>query len=236
MTSEEEEKRIRMLEHPDLLRMLVEKGFVAPSSISLNWRDEEWCNFYVMAEEIQRCEGVSRGVAERTLRELCATGDVRSIKFNGENAMNEYPSDAELIRPSEWVKDQVDLAVGDEIWVFVSEADAEYWLDKQAQAAGRPPLKHKHTIREWVEASASGDKQTAQEPSSAPIPATSRISRKQAMARTAISHLWQGRPPEELTNPQVEQQVGQWVKVHCKKNNLPEPDIGREDGGDCSAA
>jgi hypothetical protein len=213
-------------EHPEL----VPKVFTAMNlGIPLEWRDEQWCNFYVMADEIRRCESVSRGVAERTLRELCATGDVRSIKFNGDDAMEEYPSDVELIRPSEWVKDQVDLAVGEEIWVYVSEADAEYWLDKQAQVAGRPPMKHKFTIQEYKEyLEEKALKQTAQEPSSAPIPATGRTSRKQALARTAIKHLWPQGPPQELTNPQIEKQVDQWISVHCHKNNIPKPDIGRD--------
>jgi hypothetical protein len=204
------------LEQPDEHSELVDKY---SDGIPLNWRDEQWCNFYAMANEIRRCESVSRGVAERTLRELCATGDVRSIKFNGEESMMDYPSDVELIRPSEWVKDQVDLAVVEEIWVFVSEADAEYWLDQQAQAAGRPPMKHKRsyfTPQEYKEAQA------------APIPAIGRTSRKLALARTAIKHLWPQGPPQELTNPQIETQVDQWITNHCKKNNIPKPDIGRD--------
>jgi hypothetical protein len=174
-----EKQLLKLGKHPEFLRAMNLNNI-----ISLDWRDEQWCNFYVMADEIQRCESVSRGVAERTLRELCATGDVRSIKFNGDDAREEYLSDVELIRPSEWVKDQVDLAVGEEIWVYVSEADAEYWLDKQAQAAGRPPVKHKFTIQEYKEhLEKKALKQTAQ---AAPIPEIGRTSRKQALARTAI--------------------------------------------------
>src|SRR6516164_7212043 len=101
---------------------------------SIPWRNDRWFNFYWMADVIVEREGVSRGVAERTLRALCATGDVRSVRCDPISPTAEEP---EIIRPSEWVKDQVDLA--DDGWaIFVSSGDVQYWLDKQALAAGRP--------------------------------------------------------------------------------------------------
>jgi hypothetical protein len=78
----------------------------APYAVCTDWQSELWFNFHWIANEIVEQQDVSKGVAERTLRELCATGDVRSIKGSGHD---EEPH--EIIRPSEWVKDQIDLTV-----------------------------------------------------------------------------------------------------------------------------
>src|SRR5262245_28607640 len=111
----------------------VEEEEIDASGLPMEWRDDYWFNFYWIAEIIQEREGVSRGLAERILRELCATGDVRSIRCD---AIEPGALEPEIIRPSEWVKDQVDLA--DDFEIFVSCGDVQYWLDKQTLAAGRP--------------------------------------------------------------------------------------------------
>jgi hypothetical protein len=97
---------------------------------------EEWLNFHLAAEEIaQRCD-VSVGVAQRMLREACAQGDIRSQREpysrKGQEIEGEGPP--ELIKPSEWLRDQVDLttdADGCEYFVDVNEDDFRYWLDRQ---------------------------------------------------------------------------------------------------------
>jgi hypothetical protein len=170
-----------------------------PGLVATDWRGEDWFNFDWIANEIAQRHGISRGVAERTLRELCASGDVRSIKANGQD---EKPDEPEIIRPSEWVKDQVDLTVGEEIWIFVSAGDIQYWLHKQAEASGRP--------------------------SKELVPPIGRTSRKQRLARESVGCLWPQGAPQELTNPQIEKQVDDWITVHCKKNNIPKPEIGRD--------
>jgi hypothetical protein len=184
----------------EVLDQAVEKALKAlhyPSLVATEWRGEDWFNFEWIANEIVEQQGISRGVAERTLRELCATGDVRSIR-----GQDQEPEDCEIIRPSEWVKDQVDLTVGEEIWVFVNAGDIKYWLHKQAEASGRP-------AKELV-------------------PPIGRASRKLGLARTAVKHLWPQGSPEALTNPQIEKQVDEWITGYCKKNNQPKPDIGRD--------
>jgi hypothetical protein len=61
--------------------------------------------FAVAAEEIRTRLGMSLGFAETKLRELCASGNVRSIKYNnyseGPSDMTE-PEEPVLIKPSEW--------------------------------------------------------------------------------------------------------------------------------------
>ena len=193
------------------------------------WRGDKWFNFYWIADVIVEREGVSRGVAERTLRELCATGDVRSIRCD---AISSEPEEPEIIRPSEWVKDQVDLA-DDGLATFVSAGDVQYWLDKQALAAGRPKEKFHQEYRslEDLFAAAEQEQAASTEPTSQPTEPTlvkARASRKQALARTAVKHLWPQEPPEELTNPQIEKQVDEWITGYCKKNNQPKPEIGRD--------
>jgi hypothetical protein len=201
------------------------------SGVPVDWRDDHWFNFYWIAEIIQEREGVSRGVAERTLRELCATGDVRSVRCD---AIEPEAIEPEIIRPSEWVKDQVDL-VDDGLEIFVSCGDVQYWLDKQALAVGRQSKKimFEGSFQEWIAeqhkkaaAAASTEEEPGAEPTSALVPI--RASRKLGMARTAVKHLWPEGPPEALTNPQLEKQVGDWITAYCKKNNQPKPDIGRD--------
>jgi hypothetical protein len=198
----------RLLEQPD------EDDYYFDGE-ELHWEDETWFNFYWTAREIVKLEGVSLGVAQRTLRELCATGDVRSIK----SSVDEQPLESEIIKPSEWVKDQVDLAEGIFTWIFVSREDVQCWLDNQAKAAGRP-------IREiWINWTKEAQRQSASEEPTEPtsvVPVTSvkaRTSRKLGLARTAIKDLWSGQPPEALTNPQIEKQVDDWITAYCKKTN-----------------
>jgi hypothetical protein len=214
-----------------------EEEEIDSSGLPMSWRGDYWFNFYWIAEIIQEREGVSRGVAERTLRELCATGDVRSIRCD---AIAEEPEEPEIIKPSEWVKDQVDLTDTDvSIWICVSCGDVQYWLDKQALAAGRPIEKfwRQRRLQEFLaefeqkQATAEQEQAASTEPTSQPTEPTlvkARASRKQGLARTAIKHLWPEGLPEALTNPQIDKQVDDWITGYCKKNNVPKPDIGRD--------
>jgi hypothetical protein len=184
--------------------------------VATSWRAEDWFNFYWLADVIVAQVGVSRGVAERTLRNLCAVGDIRSITIDVTEEDEQGP-DPEIIKPSEWAKDQVDLTVGDWVWVFVSGGDVQYWLDTQAKASGRPVKLLRDTLKDAGDAPVH---QAAVE--------KGRASRKLGLAMKAVTHLWPEGPPDALTNPQIEKQVDDWITVHCKKNNLPKPDIGRD--------
>jgi hypothetical protein len=85
---------------------------------------EIWCPFDFAAEIIERRIG-SRGVAERTLRELCAKGDIRSIRCKDPLEQAKAP---ELIKPSEWVGKQPDLETKWPQYVMVSNIDVAYWI------------------------------------------------------------------------------------------------------------
>jgi hypothetical protein len=42
--------------------------------------DEPWLSFYTASQEIERRLGLSKGAAQKKLREACASGDPRSRK------------------------------------------------------------------------------------------------------------------------------------------------------------
>jgi len=89
----------------------VEEEEIDPFPIS--WRGDNWFNFYWIAEKIQEREGVSRGVAERTLRELCATGDVRSVRCDASSEDFEEVVEPEIVRPSDGLRTKLILRMTD---------------------------------------------------------------------------------------------------------------------------
>jgi hypothetical protein len=107
----------------------------------LHWSgDEPWVIFDFARYQIQRHLDLSTGKAQRTLRELCASGDVRAIQYD----LYDPDTDNEHIKPSEWLKEEVDLrgqTVGVSCW------DVEHWLYSQnpieepAKAEGRTSKK-----------------------------------------------------------------------------------------------
>jgi hypothetical protein len=106
------------------------------------WNGEHWLLFSRAAAEIEDKLGVSLGVAERTLRELCAKGDIRSIRGTDEDlAEEEYAEEPTFIKPSEWLSLQVDFDGKYYNYVRVSEDDLRYWLasSKPHKAVGKKP-------------------------------------------------------------------------------------------------
>jgi hypothetical protein len=110
-------------------------------------RGEEWLDFYTAAQEIQQRLGMSRGGAQKTLRELCGTGEVRSQKqpYTMVNREPQTEGPTERIQPSEWRGLEVDLmtdADGCKYLVEVSENDFRHWLDQEGsperQSGPRP--------------------------------------------------------------------------------------------------
>jgi hypothetical protein len=98
---------------------------------SREWNGETWVNFPDAVVEMRDRLDLSLGSAQRTLRQLCSSGDVRAIR---EQSEEEEPT---LIAPTEWSAAEVDY----HSWVYVSGDDLRYWSDKQkpteANAKGR---------------------------------------------------------------------------------------------------
>ena len=88
--------------------------------------DEEWVYFGEAIDRIEQRLDLSRDAADKTLRELCASGDVRSLRYHIDG--HDVPGRAELIKPSEWFGNR--SAEPDE-YIDVSETDLLQWLDKQ---------------------------------------------------------------------------------------------------------
>src|SRR5262249_26858163 len=90
------------------------------------WRGEEWTDFHWAGSEISDALAIPFGPATARLRKLCAEGEVRAITSE-ENRQDE----PELIPPSRWRAEDVDLAVPWDWIVAVCESDLRYWLNQQ---------------------------------------------------------------------------------------------------------
>src|SRR5262249_26074124 len=73
--------------------------------------EEDWLTFYEAARKIKRGLRMSPGAAQAKLRELCASGSVRSRKepysFVAGQPQGEGPP--VLIEPSEWRQREIDV-------------------------------------------------------------------------------------------------------------------------------
>ena len=118
--------------------------------------DDDWLDFHYAANEIKAKLGVSLGKAQAMLRQVCATGEVRSQKQPyitvGHEAEGQGPP--ERIEPSEWREHEIDLMTTyDGCWymVNVSKSDFGYWLDqhKPKPEQGRQPLVIKYLTKRF---------------------------------------------------------------------------------------
>jgi len=160
----------------------------------------EWIAFSSAAWMIERGLRYSAGLAEATLRGLCISGEVRSIRSKyvylhhdgdlkrppSEWRRDNEPSEFRLktstfIRPSEWRGTEVDFEGN----IEVSEEDLRFWLDRQGATQSTDPEDERPLTRQqW----------------------------KQNNAKKAIIELWPDGIPGDLTNPQIEQRVAEQMK------------------------
>jgi hypothetical protein len=97
------------------------------------WNGEGWISFDVAIEEIRSRLGMSPGFAETKLREICASGSIRAIKFDLRPFLM-FPEEPGPIGLSEWGRDMPDY-----IHPAVSSEDFRYWLNKQAPPPAPEP-------------------------------------------------------------------------------------------------
>jgi hypothetical protein len=161
------------------------------------WEDEQWIKFHIAVKEIEAL-GLSRGAAERTLRVLCGSGDIRSICHDSMDCESVDSPQPVLIDPGEWRETgELDLhgksvnrlmriegkLVSQSVFydlVRVSEADFRHWLKKQRPTTTEP--KQKST-------------------------------RPRDIAGEVIEAIWPKRDiPKTVSNAQIEQQVGKRLK------------------------
>ena len=145
---------------------------------------DDWIAFGEAAWRIEGRLNVSVGHSQVTLRNLCASGEVRSVRIEYDIDPSDDPDatpvEVKMVRPSEWRTTEVDL---DGV-IEVSEGDLEYWL--REQGAPPPPVIERQLMPQpqW----------------------------KQALVRKAIAELWPNDIPEELVNAQIEQRVCEHLK------------------------
>jgi hypothetical protein len=96
---------------------------------------DDWIAFGEAAWRFEGRLNVSVGHLQVTLRNLCASGEVRSVRIKFDIDPSDDPDatpvEVKMVRPSEWRTTEVDL---DGV-IEVSEGDLEYWLREQ----GAPP-------------------------------------------------------------------------------------------------
>ena len=151
--------------------------------------------FLFGAQRIERSLGMTPGAAETKLRELCASGEVRSWRepysmLKGE-PQGEGPS--EIIELSEWRQRAIDRMTdsdGCKYFVSVSKIDLLGWLKKQSRKA-----------------------------------APSHKREKRDLAKQAISDLWPNGIPKHIPSNQIAKEVGDWIKAYCKRENISKLDI-----------
>jgi hypothetical protein len=131
---------------------------IPKSEPSTPWKDEEWVHFDDAAEAYANFVEVSTGFAQRLLREQCASGNIRSIRYTYEPGDEGGPN-ADLLKPSEWVANpyldfEAEYVPGDDYgdpndphygepypWTYidVSEDDVVYWIIQAKPKLSLPP-------------------------------------------------------------------------------------------------
>jgi hypothetical protein len=112
----------------------------------------DWIPFTAASWKIEKRLNISAGPADATLRGLCASGEVRSVRARYECLS--HVRGVELrqlvettpVRPSEWRQVEVDFETDKERpRVKVSEADLDHWLGQQGSE--KQPAKPKAAQR-----------------------------------------------------------------------------------------
>lgn len=186
------------------------------------WNGEMWCPFHIAAEIINCQLDISRGVAERTLRELCAKGDVRSIRSEEYDPDEDLgPGEPEFIRPGEWLGKELDLEAKYPQVVAVSQDDLLYWIDKQSNKR-QQWRSNDVALAEFLALFSYGERQDRQLENT---PIKERLSRKRSLVSKAINTLWPDGVPDTITNAVLVHSVGNWLTDYCKRQGAPKPEI-----------
>jgi hypothetical protein len=103
---------------------------------------KDWIPFTAASWKIEQRLSYSAGLADATLRGLCLSGEVRSVRFKYDDGKELRPGvalrqviETPPIRPSEWRQDEVDFEMDKGLPpVRVSEMDLDHWLGRQDAA------------------------------------------------------------------------------------------------------
>jgi hypothetical protein len=181
-----------------------------PIDQPFQWKGDGWVRFEdAVLAAIGELE-INMGTVQRRLREQCASGDIRSIRYEvivNDGGIFGVFEDPQPINPRQWTEDHLDFTADDpddeskavSTIIALSQTDLWHWIAGVVETEGGP------------------------------VPAKARrTSRKLELARAAITELWPQGIPKDLPNPKIESEIGNWLTEHFKKNKLPKLDIGRD--------
>jgi hypothetical protein len=92
------------------------------------WQAEEWIYFHFTAEFLADTLSLPLGFAEASLRQACASGEIRTIVSEAAEVPQEEP---QPIPPSRWRNEEVDHTIPSNCLVGVCASDLEHWRDRQ---------------------------------------------------------------------------------------------------------
>lgn len=161
--------------------------------------DDDWLNFHYAVLEIKAKLGVSIGKAQSILRQLCGSGEVQSQKQPyTTTVLDEFQGEG----PPQ--KIEPCEWRDHEIDLMTDNDGCRYIVDVCKSDFGY-----------WL---------YQQKPAKPKTKATPKLD----LAKLAIQALWPNGIPKELMHKQIEAPMADWITVHCKRNNLPRPNISRD--------
>ena len=166
-----------------------------------------WLTFYTASRITKWWLGVNEAEARIMLRLACAEQKIQSMKA---------PCD-ELGNPTRY-EDRLQI-LPIEFWTRVAPSD---WREREVDYDG-PDADGCH-IEVMLNETEFLDWLIKQPPDKEPAKST----RKRDLVQQAINALWQDGIPRDILNKQLEKQVAVWIADHCKRRNLPKPDISRD--------
>ena len=144
-----------------------------------------WITFYTAAREVHQRIGGNRAEAQMKLRRACGDGLIRTMKAPYENEHTQLPFDIwTRVAPREWREREVDYDGPD------------------ADGCKMVAMIHEDDFRQWLNNTIADA-----------LSPKDRRSRQQDLVREAINAVWPDGGWKHLSNPQIEKQVGDWLKA-----------------------
>ena len=122
-----------------------------PIDQAFQWKGEGWVRFEdAVMTAVMELE-ISVGVVQRRLREQCASGDIRSIRYEvivNDGGIFGVFEDPKPINPRQWTQDHLDFTADDpddeskavSTFIALSEADLWHWIAGVVETEGGPVL------------------------------------------------------------------------------------------------
>ena len=128
-----------------------------PIDQAFQWKGEGWVRFEdAVMTAVMELE-ISVGVVQRRLREQCASGDIRSIRYEvivNDGGIFGVFEDPKPINPRQWTQDHLDFTADDpddeskavSTFIALSEADLWHWIAGIEETEGGPVVRSSGTV------------------------------------------------------------------------------------------